>query len=389
MKKDKKNEKHALNFYISLIMAQRYDIFISYRRKGGTQDARLVDEKLRNKGYYVSFDIDTLGKGKFTDTLRTRLKDCKDFIVIFEPSYYERFFDENGKVQPEDVLNEDWCYLELKNAIALGKNIIPLIKRDFRFPSNLPKDIKEIAEYNAIELTEKEFKEIFEYKVKDYLISKPKFTYSHKKSIIAVLSLMIVGVIALLVSFGLAKQKESLKAEEERIKSEIRSAFVQDSLEKYRAYVADSLKKVAEAGKQDLLDSVKAKEEERRAATAAAAARKQLYWVGNGDETGTALRGKLSQAGFASGGCKEGFKVSASSKPRCNPYGNIGQTRCVYIPQITITACDGSPVRELKAEQINGKAAKDPGVAKQNMLDDLQSLDLKDWVKQLQALLRK
>ncbi|GBU23594.1 hypothetical protein R83H12_00210 [Fibrobacteria bacterium R8-3-H12] len=104
-------------------MSQNYDIFISYRRKGGVQDARLVDEKLRNSGYSVSFDIDTLGRGKFTDTLKKRLEGCKDFIVIFEPSYYERFYDKDGHVQPEDVLNQDWCFLPL-GAFLAGKALL-------------------------------------------------------------------------------------------------------------------------------------------------------------------------------------------------------------------------------------------------------------------------
>ncbi|MCL2284238.1 MAG: TIR domain-containing protein [Fibromonadales bacterium] len=377
-------------------MAQKYDIFISYRRKGGVQDARMVDIKLRDMGYNVSFDIDTLGKGKFTDTLRTRLKNCKDFIVIFEPTYYERFYDENGNIQPESVLNEDWCYLELKNALALGKNIIPLIRRDFRFPSNLPKDIKDVAEMNAIEVTEKEFTEIFNNKVPKYLNSKPRFTHRYKTPIIGVLVLMIVGVIAFLVSSMMAEKREAaamLKAEA-------------DAAAQRAVFVADSAAKAAsEAGRKSLLDSISAKdaerkvEEERRAKEAAARAaaaatsataapanqKKELYWAGNGDETGRILFEKLSGAGLKSGNCSgNGLKVSASSKPVC-ALQKSGLAKCSYTPQVTITTCSGSTVEKLAVAQVAG-SNKSESEAKGKMLENLRNTNFGGWIGTLQGL---
>jgi hypothetical protein len=370
-------------------MSQKYDIFISYRRKGGIKDARLVDEKLRNSGYSVSFDIDTLGRGKFTDTLKNRLKDCKDFIVIFEPTYYERFYDENGNIQPEKVLNEDWCYLELKNALLLNKNIIPLVQKDFVFPGNLPKDIKEIAEMNAIQLTEKEFKEIFEHKVKSYLISKPKFTHRHKKSIITVLSLVILAVIAGLVSFSLDAQKMA-KTEAARAAAEAERAV----------FIADSVKKAAEEQTKSILDSInkaknteKATEKKRSpiAATAATSSantnpKTELYWAGNGDETGRILFEKLSGANFKSGECAgNGIKVSASSKPACssNPMGGI---KCSYTPQLTVATCSGSPKDKLIFGQTFSSSNKDDGMARQKILESLKSTNFGEWIRKLKAL---
>jgi len=371
-------------------MSKKYDIFISYRRKGGIKDARLVDEKLLNSGYSVSFDIDTLGRGKFTDTLKTRLKDCKDFIVIFEPTYYERFYDENGNVQPEEVLNEDWCYLELKNALLLNKNIIPLVQKDFVFPNNLPKDIRDVAEMNAIQLTEKEFKEIFEYKVKAYLLSKPKFTYRYKKPIIAALSFIILTVIAYLVSFSLDSQKRAV-AEMERA-----------------VFIADSVKKAGEERAQNILDSInKAREAEKAkevkevkevkrppatavptttASTASASLKTELYWVGNGEDTGKILFEKLSRAGLKTTKCSgNGVKVSASSKSQCKTNA-MGAIRCAYTPQLTATTCSGSQVEKLTFEQTFNSANRDESIAKQKMLEDLQNANFNAWISQLQAL---
>jgi hypothetical protein len=372
-------------------MAQKYDIFISYRRKGGVKDARLVDEKLRNSGYSVSFDIDTLGRGKFTDTLNTRLKGCKDFIVIFEPSYYERFYDENGHIQPEEVLEEDWCYLELKNALLFSKNIIPLVQKDFVFPRNLPKGVKDIAEMNAIQLTEKEFKEIFEYKVKSYLVSKPKFTYQYRKPIIATMLFAIVAIIAYLVNFGLESQRKAAEGEK-------RTVFVADSISKAStersAFVADSIQKLGDARAMGILDSIKAKEakeaEKRKAAaqTSSAPAKTELYWVSNGDESGKAIFEKLSGAGLKTGKCSgNGIKVSASSKPSCKPNA-MGTVKCSYTPQLTASSCEGSQIDKFTfSRELNG-SSKDEAVAKQKLLEELEKVNLSEWVGKLKSLRR-
>ncbi|GBU26371.1 hypothetical protein R83H12_03067 [Fibrobacteria bacterium R8-3-H12] len=352
-------------------MAQNYDIFISYRRKGGVQDARLMDEKLRNSGYSVSFDIDTLGRGKFTDTLKKRLEGCKDFIVIFEPSYYERFYDENGYIQPEDVLNQDWCYLELKNALQFNKNIIPLVHKDFVFPSNLPKDIKDVAEMNSIQLSENEFKEIFEYKIKSYLISKPKFTYRHKKSIIAALSLAVLATIAYLINFSMESQRKAARAETEAART---------------AFVLDSIKKLGEAQTKSILDSVKAKETEKRAvvSNSKAIAKTELYWVANGDETGKIIFGKLAGAGLKSGKCSEGGIKISVSKPDCKPSAT-GLTKCSYAPQLTASTCEGKQKLALSHPEIN-RSDKDEAKAKSKMLEELQQMDFSDWVGKLKSL---
>jgi hypothetical protein len=374
-------------------LAQKYDIFISYRRKGGVQDARLVDEKLRNSSYSVSFDIDTLGRGKFTDTLRARLKDCKDFIVIFEPSYYERFFDANGNVQSEEVLNEDWCYLELKNALQLGKNIIPLVPKDFAFPNNLPKDVKEVAEMNAIQLTEKEFKEIFEHKVKAYLLSKPHFSYRHKKSIIAFSSLAVMVVIAYLVSEWQSSKREAQEAEAKVEAEKIRAAFVADSIQKAKeerlTYVADSLKKVGEEQTQSVRDSIKANEAAKEEKRSAAGQKAELHWVGNGDETGKILAEKLAGAELKTSKCTaNGISVVASTKPKCGT-SSTGGIKCNYTPQITATKCSGGArAEQFTYEQISG-SGKDDVSARNKMYDNLQSAKLSSWVSGLKAMRNK
>ncbi|MDR3001659.1 MAG: TIR domain-containing protein [Fibromonadaceae bacterium] len=376
-------------------MAKKYDIFISYRRKGGLHDARILDEKLRNDGYSVSFDIDTLGRGKFTNTLRTRLKDCKDFLIIFEPTYHERFFDEDGNVKPEETLNEDWCYLELKNALMLGKNIIPLIPRGYVFPKNLPKEIKEVTEMNAIEMTAQEFKPIYEHTIKSYLISKPRFTRRYKKQILATLTIMVLAIIAFFVNVAMEQQKQAAEAEKRAIfisdSTAKHTAYLKDSIEKHTAYVADSLRKLSEYASQSVRDSVRALDSIRRvqaaAASAAASARVELYWVDNGDETGKILFQKLSRVGLRTGNCTgNGLKVTASRPSgRCSP-NKRGEINCSYTPQLTVTTCDGTPRDNLSSTQISGSDTKSEATARQRMLENLSNTSFSQWVSRLQGL---
>ena len=43
----------------------QYDVFISYRRETGANDARLLQQALKARGYTVFFDYDSLRDGKF------------------------------------------------------------------------------------------------------------------------------------------------------------------------------------------------------------------------------------------------------------------------------------------------------------------------------------
>jgi hypothetical protein len=72
-------------------MAKKFDIFISYRRKGGFDSAKLLYDRLRLDGYSVSFDMDTLERGDFDSELESRVKKCRDFMVVLTPGIFDRF----------------------------------------------------------------------------------------------------------------------------------------------------------------------------------------------------------------------------------------------------------------------------------------------------------
>ena len=68
----------------------RYDIFLSYRRRGGFETAKHLFDLLTRDGYSVSFDIDTLRAGDFDTTLLRRIDQCTDFILILDREAFDR-----------------------------------------------------------------------------------------------------------------------------------------------------------------------------------------------------------------------------------------------------------------------------------------------------------
>ncbi len=59
-----------------------YDIFISYRRKGGEWFAYTLYMRLRADGYSVFLDKESLRSGNFRETIRKQIQCCKDFVLI-------------------------------------------------------------------------------------------------------------------------------------------------------------------------------------------------------------------------------------------------------------------------------------------------------------------
>lgn len=69
---------------------KQYDILISYRREGGYDTAKHLNDLLVRDGYKVGFDIDTLRNGNFDTQLLERIDQCKDFILIVDEHAFVR-----------------------------------------------------------------------------------------------------------------------------------------------------------------------------------------------------------------------------------------------------------------------------------------------------------
>ena len=115
-------------------MKQKYDIFISYRRTGGAQYARILQLMLAQRGYKVFLDYDELTDGKFGEHIQEAIKSAPIFMLVLSKESLERCKNEG-----------DWVRREIHLAISLNKHIIP-VNPDNTFdgiPEDIPNDIKE------------------------------------------------------------------------------------------------------------------------------------------------------------------------------------------------------------------------------------------------------
>ena len=154
-------------------MQKRYDVFISYRRDGGFETANLIAEKLRNQGYNVFIDIESLRAGNFNEQLYQVIEECKDFILVLPKNGLDRC------INPED-----WLRKEIMHAMSHTKNIIPIMLADFQWPEIMPEGIEKLNQYQAIAAGNYDYFDASIEKLKKYLKSKNNIFWSKYKSFI-------------------------------------------------------------------------------------------------------------------------------------------------------------------------------------------------------------
>ncbi|TRZ50472.1 TIR domain-containing protein [bacterium] len=121
---------------------EKYDAFISYRRDGGSDLAELIKEKIENlteKRMKIFLDVEELGQGIFNAKLLKHIENSDNFILVLSPGALDRCMNEG-----------DWVRTEIAHAIKNHKYIIPISNGVFNFNIDLPDDIKELKDYNAI-----------------------------------------------------------------------------------------------------------------------------------------------------------------------------------------------------------------------------------------------
>lgn len=117
----------------------KYDIFISYRREGGAQYARILQLMLQQRGYRVFLDYDELTDGIFGDHIKAAIKDAPVFMLVLSEKSMLRCLNE-----------DDWVRQEIMSAIQEKKHIVP-VNPDNKFDGfpedtadkTLPKEIRE------------------------------------------------------------------------------------------------------------------------------------------------------------------------------------------------------------------------------------------------------
>lgn len=130
---------------------EKYDVFVSYRRDGGEALACLISERLKQRGFSVFYDFESLRSGKFNEKIFSVIDNCTDVIVVLPPNGLDRCIN-----------TDDWVRKEISYAIKMQKNIIPIMMRNFNFPSELPDEIDEIRNFNGISANMEYFEATFD-----------------------------------------------------------------------------------------------------------------------------------------------------------------------------------------------------------------------------------
>jgi len=136
----------------------KIDLFISYRRDGGVDYARMIYLELRRRGYNVFFDYNSLRDGKFNDAIFKAIDQCEYFVLVLTNEALSRC------ANTTDWVREEICY-----ALKKEKSIVPICPsghiRDW--PALLPQCLEslstiQISVLQMDDLFEKSFDKIVE-----------------------------------------------------------------------------------------------------------------------------------------------------------------------------------------------------------------------------------
>lgn len=159
---------------------QKYDVFISYRRDGGSDAAKHLRDTLTELGYSVFYDVESLRAGAFNVELYRVIENCQDVLLMLPPNALDRCVDE-----------EDWVRKEIEHALKCGKNVIPVLMRGFDFPAELPASIEPIRYLNGI-AANIEYYDAFVEKLREFMKAKPRLRGGKLYGVIAALLALCV-----------------------------------------------------------------------------------------------------------------------------------------------------------------------------------------------------
>jgi TPR repeat protein len=125
-------------------------VFISYRRDGGAEAARVVESFLEANECDVFLDVDGLGAGAFDEQILRQIESREVFVLICSRGCFERCREPG-----------DWVRRELEHALRRRRRVVPVVLRGFDWPSEqeLPESIRPVARFNAFEYSHAHWKE--------------------------------------------------------------------------------------------------------------------------------------------------------------------------------------------------------------------------------------
>ncbi len=135
-------------------MNDHYDVFISYRREGGQNHARTIQQALEKK-YRVFLDFDELNDGVLDQRIKDAISHSSVFLLLLTKGALDRCSNE-----------DDWVRKEILYASECSCHIVPVTIDDpfDGYPSDLPKEIQDIV--GAHQFSELQTRKLFKPSMK-------------------------------------------------------------------------------------------------------------------------------------------------------------------------------------------------------------------------------
>ena len=153
-------------------------VFLSYRRTNAPW-ALAISQNLTHHGYDVFFDFNGIASGDFEGVILENIRARAHFVVLLTPSALERC-GEPG----------DWLRREIETALALKRNIVPLMLEGFDFgsaaiASQLTGTLAPLKKYNALSVPVEFFDEAMN-RLRTKFLNVPLDAVLHPASVSAV-----------------------------------------------------------------------------------------------------------------------------------------------------------------------------------------------------------
>lgn len=155
------------------------DVFISYRRDGGSVMAHLLDSLLRIvHGFRTFLDVECLTNGDFEEALWRQLGASRNVVVVLSKGALDRCMVSSVRTRcaacvlhatahialmrvacltapapaQTDIGNKDVVRKEIATSLQHGKNVVPVYMDDFQWPraEDLPEDMRGILSRNSV-----------------------------------------------------------------------------------------------------------------------------------------------------------------------------------------------------------------------------------------------
>ena len=146
---------------------------------------------MKDHGYRVFLDTESLRAGQFDEELYRVIKRAKDVVVILPKNGLDRCSNK-----------DDWLRLEIEHAVACQKNIVPVFLKGFEFPEALPPSLEFLRTQQGIEPAMK-FYDAFIEQLQKMLKSKP-----FRSRVLRALILPVAVLLAVFVGSALSQRND-------------------------------------------------------------------------------------------------------------------------------------------------------------------------------------